>query len=65
MSHMENITQTIKRAKRGSLGECKLVTMRLPVNLIDRLSDESQARSVSKNQIVVSALNAELSNNHG
>jgi len=45
----------IKRAPRGSVGPSKMVTIRMSLDLIEKLDEESKRLSLSKNQIICSA----------
>jgi len=45
----------IKRAPRGSVGPSKMVTIRMPLELIEKLNAASKRLGLSKNQIICSA----------
>jgi predicted DNA-binding protein len=58
----ENKNQ-IKKAAWGSVGPAKMVSLRMPIDLIEKLNAESKGRGVSKNQIIVAACYEALGEN--
>jgi predicted DNA-binding protein len=53
---MADKTKTkIKRAAWGTCGESKMVTIRMPLELIEKLNAASKRLGLSKNQIICSA----------
>lgn len=51
----EEAKTKIKRAPRGSCGPSKMVTIRMPLDLIERLKEASEKMGMSKNQIICAA----------
>jgi len=55
----------IKRAAWGTCGESKMVTIRMPLELIEKLNAASKRLGLSKNQIICSACLEKLEGGEG
>lgn len=55
----------IKKAAWGSVGPAKMVSLRMPVELIEKLNAASKQRGISKNQIIVAACLREVEEESG
>ena len=61
----EKAKMKIKRAAWGTCGASKMVTIRMPLELIEKLNAASKRLGLSKNQIICSACLEKLEGGEG